>query len=55
MSEWNPSTQICPNCSKPMQENKAVSTPTFRQFICACTGTIHHVNLHAGQKNKADG
>jgi len=42
----------CSHCGQPMQKNTAVSTPYVTQFICACMGTVHFVNIHKGDKTR---
>ena len=51
--EWSPPVPQCPQCHRAMQENKPVSTPTMRQFLCGCAGTLFYVNLHKNQRGKA--
>jgi hypothetical protein len=50
--EWTPPVPACVNCGRPMQENKTVSTPALRQFLCSCQGQLFYVNLHRNQRGK---
>ena len=43
-------TPICPHCKRPMQKN--IENEASTQFICACQGTIYHVNIHKGDKTR---
>jgi hypothetical protein len=42
----------CSRCGQPMQKNTAVSTPYVTQYICACSDSVHFVNIHKGDKTR---
>lgn len=42
----------CTHCGQPMQKNTATSTPFVTQYICACTGSVHFVNIHKGDRTR---
>jgi len=44
----------CEHCGEPMRLNAAVSGNLMKQYICACDGEIHFVNVHKGQRGRED-
>jgi len=57
MADINPNwgkIPACQHCEQPMRLNSAVSSADFKQYICSCTGSIYYVNVHKGQRPRAD-
>lgn len=42
----------CIHCGQPMQKNTATSTLFVTQYLCACLGTVHFVNVHKGDHTR---